>query len=1575
MARLALGAVGFVAVALLASDGSAAQNDTTLISIAQVVPGGKANADSFSVSSSADGRFVAFSTLANNLVPEDTNTDEDVYVRDTVDDTITLITPGDGPDDAGGNLPSISDDGQRVAFRSFDQLTADDTNNANDAYVFDFGTGVTTLASRATGTGPAGTEGIFSSIAISGDGSSVAFSSRDNTLDPAHDTDVSTTGAATDIFVRDLDTDTTELVSRNATADGNSAALRPSLDEDGSHVGFDTSSTNLSAADTDTTDDVYVFNRATETLTLVSRANGAAGAKGNASSKGPSLTADGNEVAFSSDATNLDPDDPAGEAAAHVTDVYVRKISTNATELTSRATGASGASANKVAQSATISADGTQVVFLSPADNLSPDQPDPTNAQNQAYLRDRATDTTSLESRADGAAGPIADANLDLAEISSDGTALAFASRATNLDPADTDSVLDVFLRDMGAGQTELASQSPVEPPVNANGESRDPAISADGRYVAFSSFGTNIDPAATDNRSDVFVRDTQTGVTVLASREGESGPEGDDGSVHPSISADGRYVAFESEAENLVATDGDGQPDVYVRDLVANTTTLVSVHNDGSNVGGFPAEPSISGDGTRIAFDVDISYRGGDDNGLNDIYVRDLAADETLLVSRADGSSEVGDGDSRVPEISADGGSVAFESTADNLTDDGASPVQQVFVRTIDGDQTVLASRADGANGATGNAEAREPAISGDGTVVAFQSDSSNLDPDKTSTTTQVFVRDLEALDTDVGSRATDGSVANNSSNSPDLSDDGTYIGFRSSGTNLDPGAINSRPDVFHRDLAAGATVLASRADGFSGAEGNETADDASLSEHGRFVAFESNASNLDPADTDPTTDVYLRDVLGADTVAPETTITGGPAEGSLHNTNQFTFTFTVDEPGSTSECRIDGGAFSACSGSFDTPALGQGSHTFEVRSTDRVGNVEAPAASRTFTVDTIAPNTSLTSPPSGPINDSTPSFEFTSTQVGSTFECKVDGAAYSACASGITVGPLADGGHTFRVRATDPAGNIDSSSALATFTVDTAAPDTALTSPPSGPINDSTPSFEFTSTQVGSTFECKVDGAAYSACASGITVGPLADGGHTFRVRATDPAGNIDSSSALATFTVDTAAPDTALTSPPSGPINDSTPSFEFTSTQVGSTFECKVDGAAYSACASGITVGPLADGGHTFRVRATDPAGNIDSSSALATFTVDTAAPDTALTSPPSGPINDSTPSFEFTSTQVGSTFECKVDGGAFTACNSGDTFGPLADGAHTFAVRAIDPAGNTDQSPAQSTFTVDTGAPDTALTSPVQGPTPDSSPSFDFTSTEAGSTFQCSVDGGAASACNSGDTFGPLADGDHTFAVQSTDPAGNTDQSPAQTSFTVDTAAPDTALTNPPQGNISNPAPIIDFSSPDPAATFQCALDGVPFTPCNSGLTLGPLADGEHTFAVRAIDPVGNIDQSPAQTSFTLDTLISGREVSAKRKQKQRGRTVKAVAKVATGEAVTATLTGKVTPGKGLKLRDVTKAVADGEGAKLVGTLKRKQSEAVLEQLAEGKKLKAKLVVEITDDVGNLTTTTEKVKLKG
>jgi hypothetical protein len=279
-----------------------------------------------------------------------------------------------------------------------------------------------------------------------------------------------------------------------------------------------------------------------------------------------------------------------------------------------------------------------------------------------------------------------------------------------------------------------------------------------------------------------------------------------------------------------------------------------------------------------------------------------------------------------------------------------------------------------------------------------------------------------------------------------------------------------------------------------------------------------------------------------------------------------------------------------------------------------------------------------------------------------------------------------------------------------------DVTAPTATITSGPSGPTNDSTPTFEFSSNESGSTFECRFDSDAFGACSGGDShtpASPLSEGPHTFEVRATDPVGNTGAPVSR-DFTVDTTPPNTTITSGPAGgsTTNDPTPTFGFSSSGGGSGFQCQVDGGGFSACNSPFTTGALDDGQHTFQVRATDNAGNADTSPASRTFTVDTTPPNTTIDSGPveGSTTNDSTPTFDFSSNEGGSSFQCRIDGGAFGPCSGpGSTHtpsSPLSDGQHTFDVRATDPVGNVEASPASRTFTVDTTVPPP----PVEGGAP-------------------------------------------------------------------------------------------------------------------------------------------------------------------------------------------------------------------------------------------------------------------------
>ena len=357
-------------------------------------------------------------------------------------------------------------------------------------------------------------------------------------------------------------------------------------------------------------------------------------------------------------------------------------------------------------------------------------------------------------------------------------------------------------------------------------------------------------------------------------------------------------------------------------------------------------------------------------------------------------------------------------------------------------------------------------------------------------------------------------------------------------------------------------------------------------------------------------------------DTTGPELAITGGPTGATGDSTPTFTFDA---EAGSDVVCSVDSGteAYGPCSGpgGEHTPsALGDGDYTFRVKATDAVGN--PTVRTRDFSVDTVGPSVDITGGPSGSTNDPTPTFTF-NPELGSTLECSVDKGtpSYGSCSGpGLTHTPasLADGSWTFRVRASDAVGNQNVSTR--NFTVDTVPPALSITGGPNGLTTDPRPTFSF-SAGSGSTVTCSIDAGtpAFGPCSGSGAHQPasaLDDGPHTFRVRAVDAAGN--SATQTRSFTVDTGAPDTTITSGPSGTISTSSATFAFVSDTSGASFQCKLDSAGFAACTSPVTLTGLANGPHSFSVRSIDPAGNVEESAASRSFTV-------AVPPPPPPPVD--------------------------------------------------------------------------------------------------------------------------------------------------------------------------------------------------------------------------------------------------------------------------------------------------------------------------------------------------------------
>ncbi len=304
--------------------------------------------------------------------------------------------------------------------------------------------------------------------------------------------------------------------------------------------------------------------------------------------------------------------------------------------------------------------------------------------------------------------------------------------------------------------------------------------------------------------------------------------------------------------------------------------------------------------------------------------------------------------------------------------------------------------------------------------------------------------------------------------------------------------------------------------------------------------------------------------------------------------------------------------------------------------------------------------------------------------------------------------------------------------------------------------------------------------------------------------------------------------------------------------------------IDNGPVVVVSGGSAAIPVSVSGTVVSVRAIDQAGN---GSAVATLTVriDTVAPDTTISASPPALSNSSSASFGVSSNESVVTFECKLDSGTFAPCSTPINYNALGEGSHTFSVRALDVAGNVDASPATFIWAVDTIAPESTLLSGPASLTALTSAAFAFESDEAGSTFQCSLDGGELAPCSSPVSYSALDDGGHTFEVVATDASGNSDASPASYAWSVDTIAPDTTLDSTPPALSNSGSASFGFASSEGGSSFVCLLDGESFEPCTSPTTFTQLADGSHTFEVAAADAAGNADNSPVSYTWTVDTL--------------------------------------------------------------------------------------------------------------
>lgn len=919
-------------------------------------PGGTAGI----VAVSADGRWVAFEDSAPNLVAGQSGPQRlNVFLHDRVSGATVLVSRAAGTATQGGNgtsgYPSISADGRYVYFASqATDLVAGqvDAGSSFDVFVFDRVTGATALVSHAAGSPTTAANGSshvpnFDAATAfpSADGRYAAYtSSATNLVDGQVDTN-----GSRDVFLYDRVTGTSRLASHVAGSlttagsddstdpflsadgrwlvfeswaadlvagkslgvylfDGVSGGLSyvalgnvPKISADGGWIVFLSSLPNLVAGQDDANNvpDVFLAERATGALTLVSHTSASPVQTGNQGSSlvffetnEPALSADGRYVVFVSEATNLvagqdDRNNSTGEL-----DVFLFDRVTGTVSLVS---GASDAPASQTGDrqslGPSISADGRYVTFFSQARNLAPGQVDANQGpffvlDQDVFLYDRVTGTNALVSRAGGSSTTTGNAASILNRISADGSHVAFHSRASNLAAGvfDDNGTDDVFLFDRSAGSNALVSRRGGAPEAAAGGRialQPSTALSHDGRWVAFTSEARDVDSGAEDanGTTDVFLFDRLTSGISLVSRDAATGEAA--GATDPLVSADGSTIAFLSSAPGLVPGQVKPSPGVhlFLFDRSTQAVTLAS-HAAGSPVttaDHSAAAFSASREGRWIAFastatDL-IAGQAEGNTGQHDVFLFDRATGANVLVSHAAGSPlQTGNGASRDPSISADGRRVAFASTASDLVPGRAAGVY-------------LWDRNTGGVFWVGPGD--QPEISDDGRWIAFQSAAADVVPGQADANagTDVFLWDRDTAATVLVSRSavsvttTGNGVSAFSlspqSDSPDvLSADGRWIVFTSNATDLVSGVAdgNSRADVFLFDRVEGTTTLVSHASGSRSSVANSESIDPGISADGSRVAFLSVATNLVPGqvDTNANWDLFLyRRQTGAVTLA----------------------------------------------------------------------------------------------------------------------------------------------------------------------------------------------------------------------------------------------------------------------------------------------------------------------------------------------------------------------------------------------------------------------------------------------------------------------------------------------------------------------------------------------------------------------------------------------------------------------------------------------------------------------------------------------------------------------------------
>ena len=848
---------------------------TTLVSRSTSSPARGGNFDScragFSLSS--DGRYLAFDSLANDLVPiTGSNNFDNVYLYDRVAGTMTLVSHANATATQRGNgtsqAPTISVDGRWVTYMSTaTDLAAGlvDGGTQLDVFLFDRTTGGNVLVSHASGSSTTAADNQSDSPKISADGAWIAFLSSAGNLVAGQSDPV----PATDVFLWERSTGTTRLVSHAsgsaATAGNASSPGYVSISADGAWIAFESGASDLAAGATDTNgdSDVYLFDRSTGTNTLVSHTPGSLTAA-NDESRSAVLTPDGSRVFFFSRANDL----VTGVTDSNgVYDLFAWSRTDGTVTLINHIQGASSVPGGVYSIQAVPADDGLSVLFLSAASNLTTSAD--TNEGSDLFLHALGTGINTAVSFspavASATAGGESSFNSSGASLSADGRFIVFVSDAPDLVPGQVDvnqtpalhESGDIFLYDRTAETMTLVSHSTASPTTTGNKYSRESVISRDGRYVAFTSRAADLVPGQVDTASseDVFLFDRDTGsITLVSHFPSSSSTQATCFSFcsNVQISDDGRYIAYQDGSFSRI----------YDRD----TGSYASVPSD------LNAILQLSGDGRVLAVATNrtnVLPGQVDTNGGTDVFLYDRVNGTTVLASRS-ASSPATTGNGAVttyPYISRDGRFVVFASQAtDHISGQvDTNNEEDFFLFDRDTGTVTLVSHAAGSSLTAGQGRSNNGIISRNGRFVFYSSSADDLLPGQQDTpaTFDNFLWDrLTGATSLVSHRA--GSLvatANQGGGGMYINADGSRLVFWSESTDLIDGLndANLSRDLFLYDRFSGSLELVTRTAASPGTTANRGTLPLQISEDGRVVLFSSQASDLVADDYNLAEDVFV--------------------------------------------------------------------------------------------------------------------------------------------------------------------------------------------------------------------------------------------------------------------------------------------------------------------------------------------------------------------------------------------------------------------------------------------------------------------------------------------------------------------------------------------------------------------------------------------------------------------------------------------------------------------------------------------------------------------------------------------